>query len=143
MRSSNNAVSQIIKVIAKLVKTSTKDMLQAGFLNSVESAPITTYRANCLVRLVGRKWLAPLYRPYGSSFVVKKGAFLTVRENGRTADIEGIIQGETTTITMKTQDWNEKKAYFLQIPANRLRGRLAMTVRQLIKARKQREKQDE
>lgn len=133
----NKSVGALIKVVAKLVRMSTRDMIAADFLGAVGSAQIDTYRANYDVKLLGRKWFAPLYRPYASTFEVKKGQFITVRENKYTVDIDGTFGGEILTFTSMLQDWKEKRHYFLHIPSNRLRGRMSAVIKQLIQARKQ------
>lgn len=129
----NNALSSLVQVISKLVKRPVKDMLEEDFLGAVAGVAIHTYRANYLVKLNGRKWLAPLYRPVVSTFAIKKGTFIIVRDNNRSVDIE--VGGEVYTAS--AQEWREKEGYFLKIPINRVSGRLGNTVKQILQARKQ------
>lgn len=123
-------------VISKLVSSTPADMVQAGFLASIEERQINNFRSNYLVKLTGRKWLAPLYRPTLSTFTIKKNTFIAVRSNKKTCDVEFVEAGESVTFTMKAQDWREKSHYFLLIPPERLRGSLADNVRQIKELRR-------
>lgn len=133
----SNTAAQLLKVIARLVKQDAKELLNSDFLGVMSSAAITTYRANYNVKINGRRWLAPLYRPLTTTFNIKKGSFITVRENRTTVDVDSTADGEAVVFTVKLQDWKEKQGYFLEIPSNRIRGRLAITVKHIIRARKQ------
>lgn len=132
----HKSLFKMLKVIGKLVSSSPQDLIVDGFLVSMEERPINNYRAKYAVKLNGRKWLAPLYRPVLSTFNIKVNTFIAVRSNSKTCDIEYIDGVESVTFTMKTQEWREKSPYFLLIPPERLRGPLADTVRQIYELRR-------
>lgn len=134
----NTSAAKLIRVISKLVKQPIRELIADGLLNSMESQNISNYRCQYTTKLVGRKWLAPLYRPLLSTFQVKEKTFIAVRYNKKTVDIEYVetASGESTTYTVKGQEWREKEPYFVLIPPERFRGSLGDVVRLIRQSRK-------
>jgi hypothetical protein len=134
----NTSAAKLVSVIAKLVRRPVRELVQDNFLSGMDSIPIHHYRSGHLVRIVGRKWLAPLYRPVLSTFVIRPGTFVAVRINGKASvDLEYVdASGESTTYTVKGQEWREKEPYFTLMPPERFRGSLGEVVELIMKTRK-------
>lgn len=128
--------AKLMSVMAKLLSFSIKEALDSDFLGGILTIPIHSYRANYDVVLQGRKWRAPLYRDPPAAFQVKTGTFITVREGLKWVDVDIGLD----TYTLKIQDWREKAPYFLQIPNNRIRGKLSAVIKQIREIRRQRER---
>lgn len=129
---------QLVKVLAKLLKYSPREMIEDGVLGGLESRPIHSYRCKFTTKLVGRKWLAPLYRPVLGAVQIKAKTFVAVRQNGKFYDVEFLDPKtkEVVVYTVKEQEWREKSGYFELIPPNRFRGSLGHTVHQIIQLRR-------
>jgi hypothetical protein len=135
----NKSVLSILKIISKLVKSTPSEMVEDGLLVGIEQRSIVNFRANYNVKLSGRKWLAPLYRPVLNTFQVKKGTFLAARLNKKSVDLEFVEGNDSVTYTVKMQDWKEKEGYFLLIPPARLHGGLADNLKKIYELRRNHE----
>lgn len=126
-------ISRIVRILACLVRQPITEMVNEGLFESMETRPIDNFYCKHNVRINGRKWLAPLYRPTLGTIALKPGTFLAVRSNGSTYDLEYVDSKskESVTYTVAAQEWREKRHYFYQLPPHRFKGSIGDAVRHL------------
>jgi hypothetical protein len=134
----NTTVAKIVKILSRLLEEPIPEMVRDGFFRGMDLRPIHTYRNKHSARVVGRKWLAPLYRPVLGAFTAKPGMFFYVRENKRFCDVEFVdkASGEAVIYTIAAQEWREKQGYFELIPPDRFKGSLGDFVRHITQLRR-------